>query len=279
MDKSFVLLLAVALGAFLLVVANKLVKPRRRGKRGDASVNVPPQSQSLPQSLPCRQQESQSEPVVVKVPLSKEDREKAGLDGERMVKEELELLNKHVTSFHDIQFEVKGKFCQIDHVVVSHNAIFVIETKHFKQGSVLEQVGVRDLKRIAPCGDILNVRNPYNQLVKWCRLLNDVIFEELDKNVTIQPLVVFVRPLDHKAVVSNIPSVFLPQLKPYICNYYTPYKLPEKRRAGIIKLCSRLKSGELYPVATSCKRPVRGVQADNGVDTSGASALSIKAAP
>ena len=56
-----------------------------------------------------------------------------GRFGERIIAKKLAKLDKrkyHV--MNDIKFNIKGKYSQIDHIVVSDYGVFVIETKNYK---------------------------------------------------------------------------------------------------------------------------------------------------
>jgi hypothetical protein len=58
-----------------------------------------------------------------------------GKAGERKVKNVLEKLDQnHYISFHDVYIPINNgkKTSQVDHIVLSQNGIYVIETKNYK---------------------------------------------------------------------------------------------------------------------------------------------------
>lgn len=69
-----------------------------------------------------------------KIRLSKTDAEKKGFDNEKQVAYLIDFHYKDIASsivMHDVRFDYNGRTAQIDHLIISHGFVFVIESKMY----------------------------------------------------------------------------------------------------------------------------------------------------
>jgi hypothetical protein len=120
---------------------------------------------------------------------------KLGRDGERAVGQFLEQKrNEGARVFHDV---IADGF-NIDHVVISPQGVFVIETKTWMKRSSRSEIGVRD-GRTFKDGRQLNP-NPLDQAIATAAWLSRQLSESTAKKVSAWPVVLFpgwfVQPMD-----------------------------------------------------------------------------------
>ena len=91
--------------------------------------------------------------------------------------------------FKDYLFSVNGKSCQIDHIVICANGVFVIETKNFS-GRIYGSEEQREWTQVLASGHVKNkLYNPLKQNLTHIYMLKKI----LPRNIPLIPLVVFVR--------------------------------------------------------------------------------------
>ena len=120
---------------------------------------------------------------------------KQGRDGERAVGQYLERLRAHGAEvFHDIP----GDGFNLDHVVISPQGIFAIETKAWSRRSVTSRIRVKDGELFKE-GQKANP-NPIEQVAASAKWLADLLKESTGKSLPVQGVVVFpgwfVEPMD-----------------------------------------------------------------------------------
>jgi hypothetical protein len=70
-----------------------------------------------------------------------------GLKGEYLVNKELQELNDTFYAYYDIRFSSSKKKCQIDHIVICHNGIFLLETKLWSSNFTTSYTPFKQLER------------------------------------------------------------------------------------------------------------------------------------
>ncbi len=233
----------ILMGLFVIIIY-RIVKKKK--------INLKDQRLSSPEEMPQEQAEPvPSEPQSTQRPrlLTIEERISAGKDGERRVKRELEKLVSPHETFHDVWIYIsEDRKCQIDHIVVSDQAIFVLETKNYSGRSVISQM---------PNGEWVNntngsgLPNPYCQIIDSCNILKNVFYRETGEAFTIQPIVIFCNSLQLENVGSNIPTLRPSDVPIYIMNYYASYFFSGKKRNMALEILKRIAAREMYTRAKS----------------------------
>ena len=80
-------------------------------------------------------------------------RKRRGKKGERVVQKILSGFKGKRYVFNDLLFEQRGRSCQIDHVLISENGIFVIETKNYS-GVIFGEEEEREWRQVLRRGEI-----------------------------------------------------------------------------------------------------------------------------
>jgi Nuclease-related domain len=108
-------------------------------------------------------------------------------DGEKIVAEGLqELIKQGATVLNDVQ---GGKF-NIDHVIVSRNGIYLIETKTFSKPAKKEAKISFDNERVFADGFLID-RNPIQQAKALAKWLQDLLVQSTGIKFAIRPVVLF----------------------------------------------------------------------------------------
>ena len=119
--------------------------------------------------------------------LKEARRLKMARDGEKLVGEGLqELIRQGATVLHDIQ----GEKFNIDHVVVSQQGIFLIETKTYSKPIKKEAVITHDKSNIYVDGFPIE-RNPINQVNALSKWLQELLQKSTGKSFYIKPVILF----------------------------------------------------------------------------------------
>jgi hypothetical protein len=115
------------------------------------------------------------------------ERLKMARDGEKLVAEGLqEMIKQGATVLNDIQSD---KF-NIDHVVVSKNGIYLIETKTYSKPAKKEaKISFTDEKVFAD--GVLIDRNPIQQAKALAKWLQELLLQTTGKKFSIRPVVLF----------------------------------------------------------------------------------------
>ena len=115
------------------------------------------------------------------------DRLKMARDGEKLVAEGLqEMIKQGATVLNDIQSD---KF-NIDHVVVSKNGIFLIETKTFSKPAKKESKISFDNEQVFADGFLID-RSPIQQAKALAKWLQDLLVQSTGLKFNIRPVVLF----------------------------------------------------------------------------------------
>jgi hypothetical protein len=115
------------------------------------------------------------------------DRLKMARDGEKLVAEGLqEMIKQGATVLNDIQ----GDKFNIDHVVVSKNGIYLIETKTFSKPVKKEAKISFDNEYVFADGFLID-RNPIQQAKALTKWLQDLLLQSTGTKFAIQPVVLF----------------------------------------------------------------------------------------
>lgn len=108
-------------------------------------------------------------------------------DGERLVAEGLqEMIKQGATVLNDIQ----GDGFNIDHVVVSKNGIFLIETKTYSKPINKETKITSDNENVYVDGMAIE-RNPIKQVKALSAWLRDLLSQSTSKTFKIRPVILF----------------------------------------------------------------------------------------
>jgi hypothetical protein len=134
-DVSWVISVGSVLG--VLVIAYEVNKQRKRNKsardvQGIQSVSAVTDEAEM--IIPESEEPTRTKAILVYEPIQDdvEDSSAKGLDGEWAVQNELEKLNRNYICYHDVYFRnAQGDLVQVDHLVLSPYALFVIETKNY----------------------------------------------------------------------------------------------------------------------------------------------------
>ncbi len=115
------------------------------------------------------------------------DRLKMARDGEKLVAEGLqEMIKQGATVLNDIQ----GEKFNIDHVVVSKNGIYLIETKTFSKPIKKEAKISFDNEKVFADGFLID-RNPIQQAKALAKWLQDLLIQSTGTKFAIRPVVLF----------------------------------------------------------------------------------------
>ena len=100
---------------------------------------------------------------------------------------------------NDLLFEVSGHTCQIDHVFINHNGIWVIETKNYA-GTIYGEDSLREWKQVLGNGNAVNaLHNPVKQNATHIYRLK----EYLNTDLYLHNAVVFLENADLANVKSD----------------------------------------------------------------------------
>jgi hypothetical protein len=115
------------------------------------------------------------------------NRLKMARDGEKLVAEGLqEMIKRGATVLNDIQ----GDKFNIDHVVVSKNGIYLIETKTFSKPAKKEAKISFDNEQVFADGFLID-RNPIQQAKALAKWLQDLLLQSTGVKFAIRPVVLF----------------------------------------------------------------------------------------
>lgn len=115
------------------------------------------------------------------------DRLRMARDGEKLVAEGLqEMIKQGATVLND----VRGDQFNIDHVVVSKNGIYLIETKTFSKPAKKEAKISFDDEHVFADGFLID-RNPIQQVKALAKWLQELLMESTGVKFTIRPVVLF----------------------------------------------------------------------------------------
>ncbi len=121
---------------------------------------------------------------------------RAGLAGQKVVPKTLEKISDDFTLLNNIS--LKGRNCDIDHIVVGKSAIFAIESKHYN-GEIYGQGEEWSYLKRGRAGGFYrgHIGNPARQIKRSTWELKEVIDESVAENTDglwIEPVVVFTHP-------------------------------------------------------------------------------------
>lgn len=177
--------------------------------------------------------------VVWKVWISKP--ENIGKMGEKHVARKLDWLSKEYITLNDVLLPTRYGTTQIDHIVVSPYAIFVIETKNYKgwifghQDSEEWTQSLLGKKRIwGWSSEQHKFRNPIRQNLAHFRAVKDVLKDV--GNFIIIPIVVFSDRADLNITTPNHTVINWSVLRTVIKSYKTPNISPDNIQLIITKL-------------------------------------------
>lgn len=154
----------------------------------------------------------------------------AGIAGETIVAGQLSRLPEKYKVFHKVWLDSRPPR-QIDHVVVSDDVVFVLETKNYSTKVRLSQS--RKGKWYKKNGDYCSdnsLRNPFTQLILYVGILKNMLLRRGMDKVVVQPVVVSVGKLQLDGIASNIPIVCSNEICSYIVNYYSPFWLSSDKK-------------------------------------------------
>jgi len=115
------------------------------------------------------------------------DRLKMARDGEKLVAEGLqEMIKQGATVLNDIQ----GDKFNIDHVVVSKNGIYLIETKTFSKPAKKEAKISFDNEHVFADGFLID-RNPIQQAKALTKWLQELLMQSTGVKFAVRPVVLF----------------------------------------------------------------------------------------
>lgn len=115
------------------------------------------------------------------------DRLRMARDGEKLVAEGLqEMIRQGATVLNDIQ----GNKFNVDHIVVSKNGIFLIETKTFSKPAKKEAKISFDDEHVFADGFMID-RNPIQQAKALAKWLQELLMESTGVKFMIRPVVLF----------------------------------------------------------------------------------------
>jgi len=115
------------------------------------------------------------------------DRLKMARDGEKLVAEGLqEMIKQGATVLNDIQ----GDKFNIDHVVVSKNGIYLIETKTFSKPVKKEAKISFDNEKVFADGFLID-RNPIQQAKALAKWLQELLMQSTGVKFSVRPVVLF----------------------------------------------------------------------------------------
>lgn len=177
--------------------------------------------------------------IVLKVWLSKP--ENIGKMGEKRVARKLNWLSDEYITLNDVLLPTRYGTTQIDHVVVSPYAIFVIETKNYKgwifghQDSEEWTQSLLGKKRIwGWSSEQHKFRNPIRQNLAHFRAVRDILKDIGD--FTIIPIVAFSDRADLNITAPNHTVINWSDLRSVIKAYRTPSISPDNIQRIIANL-------------------------------------------
>jgi hypothetical protein len=179
-----------------------------------------------------------------------------GSEGEAMTAKVLDGLPIDAKVFHSVQFQSGDKARELDHVLITNNAIFVIETKYLRgriAGEVLDREWTLHKRaRKTRSRYKRGFYNPLKQVATQIYHLRSHLEANLSprwaqecSQIWIQGVVVFAHPQgDASAVVSHDHGVVeLPNLPQYLTNYRAPSRA-HRLSYGLRREIARILTGQ-----------------------------------
>jgi hypothetical protein len=208
----------------------------------------PPLVEQRPPSKPDGPKTCQAapEPQPSKSPcLTLEERKQAGKAGEAKVAKELSSLNGKSRVFHDVTIHFEDWDYQIDHMVISDNTIFILETKNYAGKTLFRQNNSGKWERLNMVSTEA-MSNPFQQLKRNCSVVKRIIKNETNWSANIQPIAVMCNQVELENINSNIPILSPKEAPSYIANYYHNNLIPENIRLKISDLINAILKKEKY---------------------------------
>jgi hypothetical protein len=179
-----------------------------------------------------------------------------GSEGEAMTAKVLDGLQMDAKVLHSVQFQSGDKARELDHVLITNNSIFVIETKYLRgriAGEVLDREWTLHKRaRKTRSRYKRGFYNPLKQVATQIYHLRSHLEANLSprwaqecSQIWIQGVVVFAHPQgDASAVVSHEHGVVeLPSLPQYLTNYRPPSRA-HRLSYGLRREIARILTGE-----------------------------------
>ncbi|MCK5021382.1 MAG: NERD domain-containing protein [Candidatus Peribacteraceae bacterium] len=139
-------------------------------------------------------------------------------------------------SFHIINdFHLLGQRGNFDHIVLGLNGIFMIETKNHK-GSISCNGDVWKQRKVGQLGTVYDgvLKNPSLQVKANAAILNDFIKQRLNKNIWINPIIVFTNEEAELHIKNSTVPILRPEkLHEFITNYQSKRHLSSQELLGI----------------------------------------------
>ncbi|HOO96768.1 MAG TPA: nuclease-related domain-containing protein [Caldisericia bacterium] len=167
---------------------------------------------------------------------------RAGLSGQKVVPEKLVGLSNDYILINNVS--LKGRNCDIDHIIIGPDALFAIESKHYN-GEIFGQGEEWSYLKRGRAGGFYrgHIGNPSRQIKRSTWELKEMIEEELEKKgyadskVWIEPLVVFTHPKTALRITdSPIPAIHVNDLIAFLQDFKAKEELSEKVRQEIVEL-------------------------------------------
>ena len=165
---------------------------------------------------------------------------KAGLAGQKVVPKTLEELSDEFVLMNNVT--LKGRNCDIDHIVIGNSAIFAIESKHYN-GEIYGQGEEWSYLKRGRAGGFYrgHIGNPARQIKRSTWELKEVIEEKLAESagkLWIEPVVVFTHPNTVLRITDSPIEVFHSNdLSEFVTNRDTEKeKIPEDIKKQIVDL-------------------------------------------
>ena len=136
-----------------------------------------------------------------------------GFRGERLVRFKLGKNKENERYvFHNCMFQQDNKTIQIDHILISHKGVIVIETKNYS-GRIYGNDSQKEWTQVLQYGNVKNkFYNPVKQNASHCYFIKSLI----NKNIPVISLVVFVQ--DNIDFIESQHTIGLNMLKRYLKN-------------------------------------------------------------
>lgn len=160
-----------------------------------------------------------------------------GILGERKVRRKVGKTKEGVQYvLNDVLFDTENKSCQIDHIVINENGVFVIETKNYS-GRIYGTDGQHEWTQVLQYGKVKNkLYNPVKQNQTHIYELQKII----GKEVPIKSLIVFVQ---NNTKYINSKYVFsLNEIKKIINQPISNTTLTAENMSGINNLILNIKN-------------------------------------
>lgn len=162
--------------------------------------------------------------------------ENIGKVGEKRVASKLNWLAKEYITLHDVLLPTRYGTTQIDHIVVSPYAIFVIETKNYK-GWISGHQDAEEWKQSLSGGEQYKFRNPIRQNLAHFQAVRAILKDIGD--FTIIPIVAFSDSAELKITAPYHTVINWCNLHSVIKSYKTPTISPENIQCIIKKLTTK----------------------------------------